>query len=306
MQHSWSLNDIYLKDVWLTIGSFDGVHLGHQEVIHGLTAGAHANGVQAVVITFYPHPAVVLGKRKDPMYLTTPEERAALLGELGVDVVITYPFNTRVASLTAEQFMAQTKEHLGLRQLWVGQDFALGRGREGNVERLRQLGEVLGFELKVIPPAVENGVPISSSRIRSLLSQGDVVQAAHLLGRPYSLEGEVIQGDGRGRTIGIPTANLSIWEERIVPKNGVYVTRVHVDNQAWGSVTNIGFRPTFDNQNERPQVETHILDFYQDLYGQRVRIEFLLRLRDEQRFPSIDALIQQIHNDVVKARQALA
>lgn len=306
MQHSWSLNDIYLKDVWLTIGSFDGVHLGHQEVIHGLTAGAHANGVQAVVITFYPHPAVVLGKRKDPMYLTTPEERAALLGELGVDVVITYPFNTQVASLTAEQFMAQTKEHLGLRQLWVGQDFALGRGREGNVERLRQLGEVLGFELKVIPPAVENGVPISSSRIRSLLSQGDVVQAAHLLGRPYSLEGEVIQGDGRGRTIGIPTANLSIWEERIVPKNGVYVTRVHVDNQAWGSVTNIGFRPTFDNQNERPQVETHILDFYQDLYGQRVRIEFLLRLRDEQRFPSIDALIQQIHNDVVKARQALA
>jgi riboflavin kinase/FMN adenylyltransferase len=305
MQHYWSLDDLQLKRSWLTIGSFDGVHLGHQEIIHKLTAGAHAVGALAVVLTFHPHPAVVLGKVKESHYLSTPEERAALLADLGVDLVITHPFNKQVAALSAREFMELINSHLDIDQLWVGYDFALGKGRQGDIPTLRQIGVELGYTLDVIPPLTLDGEVVSSSRIRSLLFSGQVEEAGRLLGRPYRIGGIVVPGDGRGRTIGIPTANLEIWSELAVPQSGVYVCRAYVDGRAYGAVTNIGTRPTFETQNPVSTVEAHILDLSEDLYGRHVQLDFLQRLRDELRFPSVQALIEQIHVDIQTGRKIL-
>ena len=306
MQHYRSLDDVFLEDAWLAIGSFDGVHLGHQEVLKKLVRGAHATGSPAVVITFHPHPAVVLGKRQHPFYLTTPEERAALLGALGVDVVITQPFNRQVASLTALEFMTWVRDHLHLSHLIVGPDFALGRGREGNIERLSQIGEEQGYTVEVAGPVSSDGDPISSSAIRKALDEGDVERAARLLGRPYCLSGKVIHGDGRGKSLGIPTANLDVWAERAIPKNGIYVCHAHLDGLTWGAVTNIGFRPTFDNQPPSPRVEALLLDFDQDIYGQEMELSFIARLRDEVRYSSVQDLLDQIKLDIQDAREILA
>ncbi len=306
MQHFWSLDDIHLKKSWLTIGSFDGVHRGHQEIVKRLTAGAHEHGVPAVVLTFHPHPASVLGKRKDAFYLSTPEERAELLGQLGVDLVITHPFNHQVASMSALQFMQQLNQQLNIQELWVGYDFALGKGREGNVDRLRQIGMDLGYRVEVIPAIELDGEVISSSRIRAYIFNGEVDQAARLLGRPYRLQGTVIPGDGRGKTIGIPTANLNLWSELAIPKAGVYVCQAIVEERVYGAVTNVGVRPTFETQPVPPRVEAHILDYQADLYGQHIQLDFLYHLRDELRFPSAQALVTQIHEDIQQARGLLA
>lgn len=306
MKHYRSLDEVHLQDTWLTIGSFDGVHLGHQKIIRDLTAGAHSAGAPAVVLTFYPHPAVLLGRRKGPIYLTDPEEKASLLEHLGVDAMITHPFDRRVANTPARDFMMQLKEHLGLAQLWVGYDFALGHGRTGDVPALRQFGEELGYTLDVISPVKDKEQIISSSLIRATLADGNVARAAELLGRRYSVPGKVIPGDGRGRTIGIPTANLEVWSERILPKTGVYVCRAWVNGNPWGAVTNVGVRPTFENQPVLPRVEAHLLDFDRDLYGQDIRLDFIARLRDEQRFASVQALIDQVHQDIAHGKQILS
>jgi riboflavin kinase/FMN adenylyltransferase len=305
MLHYWSLQSIYLKGTWLTIGSFDGVHRGHQEIIQTLTDGAHRAGQPAVVLTFYPHPAAVLRNRQDSFYLTAPEERAALLGVLGVDVVITHPFNLSVAGLSALDFMQLLKEHLDLRQLFVGHDFALGHGREGTVPRLRELGHELGYSVNVHPPFEIDGQVVSSSGVRAFLAEGDVASAARLLGRPYQVRGVVSPGDGRGRTIGVPTANLDVWPQRIIPKAGVYVCRAHFEGLTLGAVTNIGVRPTFEQQSPTARVEAHILNFEGDLYGREIQLDFYTRLRDEQRFPGIEALVDQIHRDIRRSQEFL-
>ncbi len=306
MQHYWSLESIQLKDAWITIGSFDGVHLGHQAIIQKVVTGAHALGAPAVVLTFDPHPAVVLGKRPEPYYLTTPEERADLLGGLGIDVVITHAFNQDVAAITARSFISRLKSHLGLRHLCVGHDFALGRNREGDVTFLSKLGEEFGYQVDVVPPFKIDGKVVSSSRIRACLVEGDVEQALHLLGRPYQINGEVISGDGRGKTIGIPTANLSIWSKRALPDAGVYVCNAHVNGIVWGAVTNIGVRPTFEDQSVSQRVETHILDFDEDIYGQGVLLDFLSYIRAERRFDGVEALVEQIQRDISQARKKLS
>ena len=309
MQHYWTLEDVHLRGAWLTIGSFDGVHRGHQEIVRNMTAGARAVGSPAVVLTFHPHPAVVLGKRNGPMYLTTPEERAELLGKMGVDVVISHPFTLAISRMTAVEFMQIVCDHLGLRNLWVGHDFALGRGREGDVPALRRLGEKFGYEVTALPPVEIDGQVISSSLIRSLITRGDVKEAARLLGRPHRIRGRVEPGDGRGRTIGIPTANLAIWEGLVLPAAGVYTARAKIgalDGETWGAVVNIGFRPTFQTGDPVMRVEAHLLDFQDDLYGKLVQLEFLARLRDEQRFPNVDALVSQIQADIQQARKILA
>lgn len=305
MLHYWSLQDVNLKSSWLTIGSFDGVHLGHQEIVGKLTAGAHASGVPAVVLTFYPHPAVVLGKRNNTFYLTTPEERASLLGNLGVDMVITHPFNREIAELTAYQFMSYLVEHLSPSRLWVGYDFALGRGREGDVTTLQQLGQELGYLVEVMQPVRLEEEVISSSRVRALILEGEVRKAAELLGRPYRVSGRVVPGDGRGRTIGIPTANLSLWEHLVIPKTGVYACKAVVNSQEYGAVTNIGVRPTFKSDSPSPTVEVHILDFDKDLYGNHVHLDFIDRLRGERRFSGVSALVEQIHRDIDITREIL-
>lgn len=305
MLHYQSLEGVSLANTWLTIGSFDGVHRGHQEIIRQLVTGARDANATSVAITFHPHPAVVLGKRSNPLFLTTPEERASLLGELGVDVVVTYPFDTATSQLSARDFIARLHQHLGLRRLLVGQDFALGRGREGNVERLSVLGQEFGYSVEVIPPVLNGDVVVSSSQIRSILLEGDVEHAARLLGRCYSVSGQVVHGDDRGKSLGIPTANLSVWSERTIPKAGVYVCRALVDGEYWGAVTNIGIRPTFENLPVIPRIEAHLLDFDADIYERHISLEFVSRLRDEQRFSDIQSLIKQIHTDIQRAREIL-
>ena len=302
MQHYWSLEDVNLENTWLTIGTFDGVHRGHQEIIRYLTAGAHARGDPAVVLTFNPHPAVVLGKRTDCQCLTAPQEKADLLGQLGVDVVITHPFSLELAAMGAREFIQMVNARLRLRQLWEGDDFALGHSREGNIEKLRQLGQELGFEVHAVTKIEIDGEMVSSSQIRAFLANGEVELAERSLGRPYRLAGEVVPGDGRGRTIGIPTANLAILADVIMPKKGVYACQARVNGQTRGAVTNIGVRPTFEDQPVPPRIETHILELDEDLYGQHIQLEFLARLRDEQRFGDVQALIDQIHADIRQAQ----
>ena len=305
MRHFLSLEGLQLKDTWLTIGTFDGVHRGHQEIVRKLAAGAHSTESQAAVLTFFPHPALVLGKRRDPFYLTTPDERAVLLGKLGADIVITFPFNLQTASTSAYDFMALLKQHLGLHHLIVGYDFALGKDRQGDVPTLQKIGVELGYTVEAMPPFKIEGEAVSSSRIRSALAAGDMELAALLLGRPFQVSGKVVTGDGRGQTIGIPTANLSLWAERAIPRAGVYVCQAVVNGKVWGAVTNVGFRPTFESQPVPPRVETHLLDFITEIYGQEISLNFLSRLRDEQRFPNVEALAAQIQRDIAQARQFL-
>jgi riboflavin kinase / FMN adenylyltransferase len=306
MQHSWSLDPLQLKNSWVTIGSFDGVHRGHQAIVEKLCAGAHSVGSQAVVLTFYPHPSIVLGKRKDPVYLTGPEERAELLGKLGADYVVTHPFNHEVAAMSARDFVMLMHKHLGMQKLLVGYDFALGRGREGDVPALTRLGEEFGFSVDVMPAVNTDGEVVSSSQIRNLLLEGQVEAAAARLNRPYSITGEVAVGAGRGRMIGIPTANLKVWDELVIPKNGVYACRVEIHGQTYQAVTNIGVRPTFEQENLIPSVEAHVLNFDRDLYGQDIRLEFWFRIRDERRFENFQSLVDQIRLDITTARTMLA
>lgn len=306
MRHFQSLEGVQLQDTWLTIGTFDGVHRGHQEIVRNLVSQAHADGSQAVVLTFYPHPAVVIGKRQNPSYLTTPEERANLLGDLGVDVVITFPFTPPVSKISAQEFITMLRHHLGMQHLLVGPDFALGHNRIGNIHYLSEIGKSLGFTVSTIIPFELEGQIVSSSRIRAALRDGDLALVNNLLGRPYFVKGQVVPGDGRGHTIGIPTANLSLWIERALPKSGVYVTQGLINGDSYGAVTNIGTRPTFASDHERLQVEAHLLDFDEQIYGLEVRLDFISHLRDERKFSGIDALVNQIQQDIIQAKGVLA
>jgi len=306
MQHFYSLDEVKLEGVWLTIGAFDGVHRGHQTIIKKMTSEAHAAGACAVALTFHPHPATVIRNRTGPYYLTTPEERARLLGELDLDVVITHPFNNQIAQTSAHDFMASVQHALQPRELIVGDDFALGRNREGNVGTLRELGRKFGYSINVIEPVTNAKEVISSSRIRESLLSGEVSRARRMLGRPFQVSGTVVEGDGRGKKLGIPTANLAIWSELILPKNGVYACKAYLGNLSLVAVTNIGVRPTFEHQAPTPLVEAHLLNFKQEIYGKELKLDFIERIRDEMRFPSVDALVTQIHEDIESAKNILA
>ena len=306
MRHYWSFDGVHLQDSWLTIGTFDGVHRGHQEIVRTLSAGAHADGSQAVVLTFYPHPAIILHKREDPFYLTTPEERAEIIGEVGADVVITLPFTPQMASTSARTFVSNLKSHTGMVHLIVGPDFALGRDRGGDVNTLGELGKELSYTVSTINPVEVEGEVVSSSRIRRALAKGDLDQVNLLLGRPYFVSGQVVPGDGRGHEIGIPTANLSLWMDRALPKTGVYVSQSTVNGRTYGAVTNVGVRPTFSSHSTATQVETHLLNFKEPIYGQQIKVNFLTRLRDEMRFSNVQSLVDQIKQDISQAECILS
>lgn len=301
------------KQSWVAIGSFDGVHLGHQALLSPMIEEAHAQDAAAVVVTFHPHPVVVLRGLNEPIYLTSPDERALLLSTLGMDAVLTLPFDRALASLSAEEFMGNMVRYLGLKKLWAGQDFALGRNRQGNIPTLREIGSRLGFTVQVMDILEKNHPPegepekakVSSSRIRDLVRRGEVVEAAALLGRPYALEGPVVRGEGRGHSLGFPTANVDYWPEKIAPALGVYATWVWVDGQRLPSVTNVGLNPTFTNELTQPRVEAFLIDYEGDLYGQEMRVEFLEFLRPELRFDSAQALVEQMHADTSRAREVL-
>lgn len=292
------------RPTFLAIGVFDGVHRGHQALLQQMVAAARAARARPAVLTFFPHPTVVIQGTQGRLYLATLEDRVALLAEQGVELIITHPFTEEVRQTRAADFVAQLCHHLDLRQLWGGQ-FALGHNREGDLPFLRHLGEEKGYTVHHFEQLVEwNGERVSSSRVRRSLTEGRLDDVNGCLGRPYHLWGEVVQGAQRGRTIGVPTANLNAWDELLLPANGVYATYAWVGDQRHVAATNIGVRPTVDGQ--RLSIEAHLLDFEGDLYGRSLKLEFIGRIRDEQKFPSLDALVAQIHADVGRVRQLLA
>jgi riboflavin kinase / FMN adenylyltransferase len=304
MQHYRSLEEVNLQNSWLTVGVFDGVHRGHQQIIKKLTADAHANEAPAVVLTFDPHPTSVLGGQEIKC-LTLPDERAELLGNLGVDVVITERFTRELSAVTAYDFVSRLKRHLGLQHMLIGYDFALGKGREGNATRLSEIGSELGYTVEVVPAlSGESGV-ISSTAIRKLIEVGNVAEAARMLGRPYSLHGPVIHGAGRGKTINVPTANIAYSPEKMIPAKGIYACWAYLNDKKYQAAINIGTNPTFTPDKQTPNVEAHLLDFQRDIYGEDLQLEFVARLRDELRFDSVEKLLEQIWKDVEITRQIL-
>lgn len=305
MLHLCSLDNLHLTNAWVTIGSFDGVHIGHRSIIQDMVREAHTQNAPAVVITFFPHPSVVLRNNLSLGYLTMPDERAELLAELGIDYVITLEFTPALANLTATEFFLMLSQGIHLKQLWVGHDFTLGKNREGNVARLKELGSQMGFSVHVVSPLMHAGHPVSSSRIRTLLAEGNVEQAARMLGYFYALSGTVVIGDQRGHTLGFPTANLQPPPQRLIPAYGIYACWANVAGQQYRSVTNIGVRPTFEPSLNTPRVETFILDFNQNIYNQPLKIQFVKFLRPEQRYPSQQALIEQINLDIEQSREVL-
>jgi len=304
MQHYRSLEEVTLQNSWLTVGVFDGVHLGHQEIVNKLTEGSQAIGAPAVVLTFDPHPLRILGRGEIGL-LTLPDERAELLASMGVDVVITERFTKELSTVSAFDFMSRLTRRLELKHLLIGYDFALGKGREGGATRLTEIGKELGYSVEVVSAlSGESGV-ISSTEIRKLVSVGNVTEAARLLGHPYSLRGPVIRGDGRGRKIGVPTANIDYPREKIVPAMGIYAGWACLANKRHMAAISIGINPTFTPDKQIPSVEAHILDFDEDIYGEDLKIEFIARLRDELKFDSVDALVEQIWKDVEETRKIL-
>lgn len=306
MPHVTSLHDVQLtQPALVTVGVFDGVHAGHQHLIRQLVARARAAGRLTVVLTFFPHPDAVLRNITEPYYLTTPEQRAEELMRLGVDWVITQTFDETFRRMPAKDYVQQLVQHVNMRELWVGQHFALGYEREGDTSFLRLEGQRCGFTVHEVELAESaDHQAISSTRIRELLKAGQVEEAASLLGRPYSVRGPVVQGDQRGRTIGFPTANVDYWDDQVLPALGVYAGYAQFGVEAHPCVTNLGVRPTFDGTQLR--VEAHLLDFSGDLYGTVLTVTFMYRLRGEMKFPSIQDLIAQIALDAGRGRELLA
>jgi len=306
MIHVRSLNELKPdRPSLLTVGSFDGVHLGHQSLIRKLAAAAHAQNYRAAVVTFHPHPGLVLRGYRPSFYLSSPDDKAQRLADLGADIVVTHPFNRDVANLTAAQFIDGLRAALDFRELWCGADFALGHNREGTVAWLQAYGRSAGFTVKVIDPVSLNDKVISSSRIRQALNEGNVGEAAACLGRPFQVTGPVVEGAKRGRTIGIPTANIRIGDDQAYPANGVYACRAWIAGEAADAVANIGVRPTFESSEARPTIEAHLLNFDRDLYGLSLTLDFIARLRPEQKFNGVQELIAQIQKDIAQARDLL-
>lgn len=284
----------------VTIGVFDGVHLGHQRLLAGLVRRARQTRLRSVVVTFYPHPDLVLKGLHGRYYLTRPQEKEALLREQDIDEVYTLAFDDALRRVSAEEFCRQLRLGLDMRELSIGQDFALGHRREGDVSRLRQLGRQTGFDVQVNDLVRDGEGKISSTAIRKALEAGDLAAARRGLGRSHAVAGEVVRGAGRGRQLGFPTANVALWEQQVIPANGVYASQVWLGEERFLAATNVGRRPHFDG--EALTVEPYILDFDRDIYGQRLRVSFEARLRDERKFDSLDALVTQIAADAEASR----
>jgi riboflavin kinase/FMN adenylyltransferase len=305
MQIHYSLEQIRIAEpVVLTIGKFNGMHLGHHYLLSSVVARARELGGQSVALTFDPHPTLVLQPQHERVYLAPAEERQHLLAASSIDHLLVLPFDQELASRTADQFMSWICDHTNLRELWVGPDFRLGRRAHGTLDVLAELGTRLGYTVHPIAPLQIDGMPVSATRVRELLQAGSVAAVPKLLGRPFMMAGLVVHGDQRGRTIGFPTANLAIDEHDVLPADGVYACRVVLpDGSQQSAVTNVGVRPTFGVLNRA--VETHLLDWSGDLYGQMLRVMFLERLRGEQKFGGIEELKAQIARDAAQAREVL-
>ena len=306
MRHLQHIKDARFENGSLvTIGVFDGVHIGHQTLIERLIERARVAQREAVVVTFFPHPDKVLDDVIERYYLMTPDRRAELLLALGVDLVITQTFDDDLRLLPAQQFVDLLIENLRMKELWVGADFAFGFQRQGDIAFLRSQGRQHGFTVTAIDliTAGAGDKFISSSSVREHVRRGEMVAAKSLLGRAFTLEGTVIRGEQRGSSIGVPTANIEVWSEQIIPARGVYATRARLGEESFMAATNIGLRPTFSGDHQ--SIETHLLDFDRDIYGQRLELRFEKRLRPERKFARLEALVGQIRADLVAARAFL-
>ena len=288
----------------LTIGVFDGVHAGHRYLLKKLQERAAGRNLLGGVVTFNPHPQSVLHPHSQLPWLTSLEDRVGAFKKLGISVAVVLTFTPGVAQLSAHEFISLIKKHLSMRGIVVGPDFALGKGKEGNINLLRALGREMEFSVDVIPPFKIKGEVVSSTLIRRLLAKGDMRKVTELMGRYFYLEGKIITSEKRGRVLGFPTANLDIKPQQALPGNGIYATIAHVQGKHFHSATNIGIRPTFGGVEE--MVETHLLNYKGNLYGKDIRVEFVQKIRDEERFPSSEELKTQIEKDIREVEAILA
>ncbi len=288
----------------VTVGTFDGLHRGHQRVLAEVVGRAQGRGLTSLLVTFDPHPLEVLDPAAAPKLLTLPDEKQELLAGTGLGRVVVLPFTREVAQQSPEEFIRRLRAEHALKELVLGYDHAFGRGRSGDEALVRRLGAAEGFVVAVVDAVREDGQPISSTLIRAAVAHGDLAGAARWLGRPYGLLGRVVPGAGRGRTIGVPTLNLAPPDARkLLPPDGVYAVWVWWRGTRYGGMMNQGPRPTFAEQGRT--LEAHLFDFAGELYGETVRVEWVQRLRDVQAFPSREALVAQLERDQQAARASL-
>jgi riboflavin kinase/FMN adenylyltransferase len=289
----------------ITIGNFDGVHIGHLSLFRRVKELAEAMGGESIIITFYPHPIKVLSPSNGPPLITGHEQKIQLIKEAGIDVFLVIEFTREFANMSAHEFVHEIiHSKIGARAVVVGPDYRFGHKREGDIPTLTRMGKELNFEVYVVPDISINGVEVSSSTIREFVMAGELRSAREMLGRDYQVAGQVIRGRDRGgRLLGFPTANLQLIDE-LTPKPGVYATEVLIEGRLYDGATNIGYSPTFENGAF--SVETHVLDFSGDIYGKIIQVRFIERLRDEKIFSGPEELSQQIKKDVDRAREILA
>lgn len=284
------------KPLVATIGNFDGLHVGHQAIMRTIRGLADECGGLATVLTFHPHPLRVVAPERAPRLLLTGDQKTALLESMGMDAVVVIPFDRTLATMPAEEFARELLgQRIGVSRILIGPDFRFGRGRVGNVELLQQIGAEVGYEAQAVEPVMLGTERVSASRVRRELEQGHVEQATRLLGRPFSLLGTVVHGEGRGRKVLLPTANLAP-ENEFVPERGVYITRMRFDGAEHYGVTNVGLRPTFGGK--RITIETFLSGFAGDAYGRRAELEFHARIRPEIKFDTPQDLMAQIWKDI--------
>lgn len=293
------------KKTVLTLGTFDGVHKGHQKIISELVQTAKDKGCESLILTFFPHPRMVLQEPSEIKLLNTINEKSELLAQLGVDNLIIHPFDQTFSRLSAEEFVSNILvKQLALEKIIIGYDHRFGRNRTANIQDLIEYGVEFGFEVQQISALEVDSISVSSTKIRIALQEGDIEKANDYLNYHYFLSGKVIKGKSIGRTIGFPTANLYVEESyKLIPKNGVYVVQTEVNGQKIYGMMNIGFNPTFEGATQ--SIEIHLLDFEGDLYHQRLKIELLKRIRDEVKFDSMEALQQQLFSDKNQTLQYL-
>jgi len=289
----------------ITVGTFDGIHLGHWSVLQEIRARAEASGRRSVLVTFDPHPLRIVRPERAPLLLTTPDEKKEILAESGLEYAVFLSFTEALSRLEPRRFVEEILwGRLGVEELVIGYDHGFGRDRAGGVDMLRGVGEELGFSVDVVEPVTVDGSAISSTRIRTALLDARVREAAACLGRPYSLRGVVVRGEARGAHLGFPTANLMVGDPtKLVPPAGIYAVRGVLTSGSYTGALHIGPRPTF--KGSPPSVELHLLDFSGDIYGEEVRVEFVEYLRKVRPFDSVDALVAQIREDVEAARRAV-
>ena len=296
------------KDAVITIGNFDGVHIGHQALFHEVIEKADAIGGTSVAMTFEPHPMRFLKHNNHPPLITLYEQKAELIERTGIDVIICIPFTKEFAALTAREFIEDLLiQKIGMKAMVVGEDYRFGKNREGNLELLRTFAGQMNFEVIVADwIKMSRNLPdrISSTRVRELVMAGQMEEAHKMLGRHYQIRGVVVRGRDRGgKLLGIPTANINLHDE-LCPKTGIYAVTVERQDKQLMGVANIGYSPTFDDHELT--VEVHILDFDKDIYGEKIRVNFIQRIRDEKKFSGISELIEQIHKDIAAAREIFA